>query len=170
MTVLRNCQELLPENSSLSIVVNDGHNHRRQFYEYIRNNYSLLTAKPSDILNTFILSHDLSLHSLLSYHVTPNDLIALYDYIHKGPQHHDASKGVCIGANLSRSDRTDVYRFISNIFRNLESKTIDLKKQVQSPLTSSFTLLLIEIYEIILEKKNPKECKRKYNFKPFSFC
>jgi hypothetical protein len=67
MTVLRNCQELLPENNSLSIVVNDGHNHRRQFYEYIRNNYSLLTAKPSDILNTFILSHDLSLPCMITF-------------------------------------------------------------------------------------------------------
>jgi hypothetical protein len=117
----------LPE---ILIEVNDGHDNRRQFYEYIRNNYSLLNAKPGDILNTFILSSDVSLHSLISYHVTSDDLIALYHYIHKGPQHRDAPKGVCIGANLTRSDRTDVYRFISNIFRNLESKTIDLKKEV----------------------------------------
>lgn len=133
LIVLRNYSEILgslPDNNSISIKVNDGHNYRRQFYEYLRNNYSLLNAKPGDILNTFIVSYDLSLHSLLSHHVTPEDLIALYHYIHKGPQHIDAPRGVCIGANLTRSDRTNVYRFISNIFRSLESKTIDLKKDV----------------------------------------
>lgn len=57
------------------------------------------------------------------------DLDLLYHYIHKGPKHPDASAGVCIGGNLSRPERTEVYRYLSNVYRNLESKTVDFKKQ-----------------------------------------
>jgi hypothetical protein len=164
------------EQRPISVEVQNGHHLRRQFYDFIRNNYSLLITKADETLDTFIVSLDLTLHSLLSYQTTPDDLLALYEYIHRGPQHAQANKGICIGKNLSRENRTEVYRFISKKFRSLESKTIETTGQQVRPalclclsLSTPLTLsschclcvpslsLLIEMYEILLETQNSKE-------------
>jgi hypothetical protein len=127
------------------VEVQNGHHLRRQFYDFIRNNYSLLITKADETLDTFIVSLDLTLHSLLSYETTPDDLLALYEYIHRGPQHAQANKGICIGKNLSRENRTEVYRFISKKFRSLESKTIETTGQLVRPPLSLISLSLLTL-------------------------
>jgi hypothetical protein len=133
----------LTEQRPISVEVQNGHHLRRQFYDFIRNNYSLLITKADETLDTFIVSLDLTLHSLLSYQTTPDDLLALYEYIHRGPQHAQANKGICIGKNLSRENRTEVYRFISKKFRSLESKTIETTGQQVRPPLSLISLSLL---------------------------
>lgn len=77
-----------------------------------------------------MLTLDLSLHPLLEYSITTQELISLYHFVHKGPLDPDAPNGVCIGMNVSRSERTEIYRFMTNLFKSLESKTINMKREV----------------------------------------
>jgi hypothetical protein len=140
LTALRDfslSEVLFTEPPPLCVEIKNGHHLRRQFYEFLRNHYSLLITKAGDVLDTFIISLDMTLYPLLSYHTTPDDLLILSEYIHRGPQHTQAIHGICIGKNLSREDRTEVYRFISKKFRSLESKTIDTKDHQVSFLSCS---------------------------------
>lgn len=135
----QNKQQYDPRDPLL-IHLHDSHSIRRYIYEYIRNHYPLLVAKPGDSVDTYSISLDTSLLPLLSYHITRDDLTLLYHYLHKGPQHINASTGICIGCNLTRLDRTEVYRYLSSTYRNLESKTVDLRNQV---INSFFFLVIL---------------------------
>lgn len=118
-----------------------------------------------------------TLHGLLEFGLTPSDLIALYTYIQQGPHHPLAPKGICVGSNLNREERTSAYRLLTKAYKGIESKTIDYKQQVlpSFPFYIVFklsTTLTVEIYEAILEAQGRVKSEKapSRDIRSCSFC
>jgi hypothetical protein len=106
---------------------------RRDIHQYLNTNFPLLKTsitphpqardKDHQVLQ---LIADTSMHGLLSLGISALELEQLYGYLRLG-RSEGVDRGVYLGHDIDKQGRTEAYRVISQLYRGIESKTVNVR-------------------------------------------
>lgn len=101
---------------------------RKLLHLIIRESFPFLCTNVTmhELECTIKIFPDRTFINFLDLGISLEELMRLYLLKNNGPSHSDASLGVCVGASLSREQRTSVYKILCSRCPSLDSKTVDV--------------------------------------------
>ena len=118
-----NSSETSSSPQSVSIDVPNDRILKRSIHSYVKSNFPYLStsADNKETLSAIVVSPSETPFVLVKLGLDPSDAKDLYIYMKCGP-----TPDTCmyIGENLNKSQRTEVFRYMQKLHRQIDSKTI----------------------------------------------